>query len=346
MMVTLRPWPVRRRLRTARRLPVRPARRDGGGEARLPRFRFALVWRCPRLKPPVSAENRSTTFVQLDNRLHLVLAWSAELRVLIERIIQTAPRQEPAVRILTRLGPVMTLRSSLPRLREPDLPHTDRGPLPSLRPPQETRPEFSSRHFALADRNFAPRLARAALASRADSTGSAQHTRTLAWPLRRFAWRVRKDAAAELGVPPTAAPRRIYARRRPINVPRLFASLVTDEVKPAQTVRRVFRRTAQPVRPVAAPRRVDMVWRKAPLGETTRSETISHNVRRAASAPAASKGWTAPPGPTSLSAAASVPRSAGAAAIQIDPATMNRLTHEVIGRIEQRLRVERERRGG
>jgi hypothetical protein len=346
MMVTLRPWPTRTALRTARRLPARAAPRECPGQ-RLPRFRLALAWRRPPREASVPAEKRSTTVVNIDNRLHLVLVWSAEIRGLIDRVVETTIRTEPAVRIFTRLGPAMSLRARQPRPRERD----DRPPAPGgaallLRLPQESRPDFSPRRFTSNDRPFAPRVFRARVGSRPDPAGSPFAPTALAWPLQRFASRARKGPA--VGPEPVAATSpRHFVHRAAAKAPRLFAPAATEELAPVRPARRAFRRTQQSARPVAAPRRVDMVWRKAPRGEATRTgETISHNVRRAASAPAASMGWTAPAGPTSVSATASVPRSAGAAAIQIDPATMNRLTHEVIGRIEQRLRVERERRGG
>jgi hypothetical protein len=313
----------------------------------LPRFRLALAWRRPPREASVPAEKRSTTVVNIDNRLHLVLAWSAEIRGLIDRVLETTIRTEPAVRIFARLGPAMSLRARYPRPRErDDRPRERGGAARLLRLPQESRPDFSPRRFTSNDRPFASRVLRARIASPPDLAGSPFAPTASAWPLQRFASSARKRPA--VGPESVAATsRRHLVHRATAKAPRLFAPAATEDLAPIRPPRRVFLRTQQSARPVAAPRRVDMVWRKAPLSEATRTgEPISHHVRRAASMPAASMGWTPPADPISVSATSSVPHSAGAAAIQIDPSTMNRLTHEVIGRIEQKLRVERERRGG
>src|SRR5262245_22992804 len=109
-MITLRTWPVRRRLRLVRRQPKRVTRRDRAGAARVPRFRLALVWRRRRAAPPALGERQPAMIVQVNNRLHVLLAWSAELRFLLERVVKALPRHGRVVRILKRLGSTTTLR--------------------------------------------------------------------------------------------------------------------------------------------------------------------------------------------------------------------------------------------
>ncbi|MEH2530775.1 hypothetical protein V1277_002848 [Bradyrhizobium sp. AZCC 1588] len=343
-MITLRVWPVRRRLRMARYLPARFGPRDCAGAPRLPRFRLALAWRHSHPEPPAPAESESTRILQVDNRLQVVLAWSAQLYFLLERAVQAAPRHAPALRILTRLGPVLTLRSARQRASELDRrPDAYRTALRLLSAAQENRPPSARRAVVRAGRVFPPRLFRLGLAPHSGPATAPQRM-PLAWPLQRYV--SRRGAALDADVAFPAASRLVSTRRAATNVPRLFAFALTDDVRAARPEHRVFRHIPEPSRPVAAPRRADIVWRKPPAGGGARTDdTISYGLRRAM--PAAASPSRAAPAPVAPpSAATSAPRLSAASAIQIDPATMNRLTHEVIGRIEQKLRVERERRGG
>jgi hypothetical protein len=87
----------------------------------------------------------------------------------------------------------------------------------------------------------------------------------------------------------------------------------------------------QPLAPIT------LAWRRAPDGHAGPSASMAARTSAAhAVMPATS------PRDVSSALNACTPRQAGT---QFDSAMMNRLTHEVIGRIEQKMRIERERRG-
>ena len=87
---------------------------------------------------------------------------------------------------------------------------------------------------------------------------------------------------------------------------------------------------------------ITLAWRRAPNGAPPHDVSIAPSSRMAArtTAQAIMPAATLRDMPAALNARG--PRQAGA---QFDPAIMNRLTHELIGRIEQKMRIERERRG-
>lgn len=286
------------------------------------------------------------TAVHVENRLHLVLAWSAEIRGLLQQIVRTTIRSEPIVRILTRLGPALTLPSG----QRPSRPSVDRAQpraaaLRALPVAQERRREVFMRRWLPIDRSFPRRLAGVRFAVHADGAVPMPHRPAGISSLRRGMRRVRKGLPVDSL---EASPRSLrLAARRGVALRSHSGPLVTGDVPMGRPLRRVFRQTQQAPRVIVPPRRVELVWRKPPAGEAARAgETMSQGMRRGAPSPAHSASAEATGVSACVSAAPNAFRSSQASAIQINSATMNRLTHEVIGRIEQKLRVERERRGG
>lgn len=91
----------------------------------------------------------------------------------------------------------------------------------------------------------------------------------------------------------------------------------------------------QPLAPIM------LAWRRAPSGALAQDAHAAPSASMSARTGAAHAVMPAPRDvPSALNAR--MPRQAGT---QLDSAMMNRLTHEVIGRIEQKMRIERERRG-
>lgn len=147
---------------------------------------------------------------------------------------------------------------------------------------------------------------------------------------------------------------RPFRTRSAEQTPSWPAALGAGRPAVSETPRRVFRRPVERTTLTEPGRRkvdqshqetigtqplapITLAWRRAPDGHAAPSASMAARTSAAhAVMPATS------PRDVSSALNARMPRQAGT---QFDSAMMNRLTHEVIGRIEQKMRIERERRG-
>lgn len=137
-----------------------------------------------------------------------------------------------------------------------------------------------------------------------------------------------RPAALRAARPVSETPRRVF--RRPVE-----RATLTEPGR--RTPDRSHQETTgtQPLAPIM------LAWRRAPNGALAQDAHAAPSASMSARTGAAHAVIPAPRDvPSALNAR--MPRQAGT---QLDSAMMNRLTHEVIGRIEQKMRIERERRG-
>jgi hypothetical protein len=332
-MLMIRPWRARSGLSlTTHRSAL--ARRADSGTARLPRIRLALLWRRPRRLGPVSSTPLALKPAAFDvrHRFELLMRWSSEIRSFNERLVRTlqewTPRR-PALRQRVAEG-----RSW--RLAEPRLPLCEE--------------RIRSRSI---DRMNVP--ARRVFAAMADS---GMLLRSVV-PLRHFA---RDAVRRRLAIASTVA-----NRDRPLGAAQLFPALkrvIAPQARGGTSLRRgpIFGNglsltgrgpharpahrfataslalsrasgNLQTSAAIRAVRPVELAWRSNSAGSTTAEKNAAVQL---------------PMTVVTRSAAATDIRSRIAVrdeTLPSDSRAVNRLADEVLGRIERKLRVERERRG-
>jgi hypothetical protein len=333
-MLTLRPWTMRRPLRQrGGRLALHAPATVG---SRLPRRRAWLLWRRPRRARPLVAPPTATPV----HRLELLLSATAQWRQILEftaRLLltpdrgvgsETARASSPAHR-LHRRPAIAGSRRSAPQGspgRAAELPH--RPPLDSAGKAALV-PAAARVRWRPASRVIRRTLGNeaASLSARASQPHGAHHLPIVGLMLRPS----RRPLAAAVG----AVAARIAGSGR-LSAARGDLAL-REPAAQARARRAEADAGSTPLR-----RSVQLVWRKTdrtaaadifamPAGigrsvpaERTDAVGLSVSVAAAARAAAAARGQTT---------------------LAVDASAIDRITHDVLGRIERKLRVERERRG-
>jgi hypothetical protein len=248
--------------------------------------------------------------LQFGHRLNVLLSMMTDTRQMLQQIASVLPSG-------TRAGAAF---DSGPRYQAATRLNSWRDTLRGIAAPEDT-----PRRFAMATRTLERALAGPARVSGGIAPAESQladrrdRSRPFARPGARQAasWPAARRAARR----PTAETRH-----------RLFG-------RPAESIALIQygRRTPEAITPIT------LAWRRAPngaLAQDAHAAPSAGMVARTNAAHAVMPATSPRDMPSALNAR--MPRQAGT---QFDSAMMNRLTHEVIGRIEQKMRVERERRG-
>jgi hypothetical protein len=334
-MLMIRPWRARSGLSLMTRGRTCGARRADGGGALLPRMRVALVWRRPRRfgHAPSTPPGSKPVALDVRHRIELLMRWTSEIKSFNERVARTVqgwtprgPEMRPdiaegrsrrpaALRLLVRgegakMGWVS--RVSSPARRAIGAA-ADSGT--SLR-----RAAPSARHLADGGAHWrAP-----AVAYRRRSLGAAQlfpALKRVIAPQARGAVSLQRHPVFNNGLPLTGR----EPRARPA---RLFASAT---LAPSGTGSES--QTSAPVRVARAVRPVELAWRSNSAGSPP-----------AESNAALQRPWSVAARETAAIDVHSRIPVRGETLLS-DTWSVNRLAEEVLGRIERKLRVERERRG-
>jgi hypothetical protein len=308
--------------------------------ARLPRVRVGLLWRRPRRLGPVASTPPASKPVTLDvrHRIELLMRWTSEIRSFNERLVRTVQGWTPH-------GPEKRQSISEGRSRRPAVARLfvcEEG----------TRAGWVSRESLPARRAFAAVV---------DSGMSLRRAAPL---LRHLA-----DGGARWRVQPPTTPA-VADRHRPLGVAQLFPALkrvIAPQARGAvplrrrpvfgngltlagqeQHVRPVHRftaatlalarasgksQTSAAVRAARTVRPVELAWR----GNSTGSPPAENNTALQHPSTTASRQTAA------IDVHSRIPMRGET--LMSDSRSVNRLAEEVLGRIERKLRVERERRG-
>ncbi len=336
----IRPWHARSGLSLMMHGRSAGARRADDDGARLPRMRLALVWRRPRRSRPVSSTPPGSKPVTLNvrHRIELLMRWTAEIRSFNERLVRTVQGWTPH-------GPARRLDLAEGRSRRPVA-------MRLLAREEGARAGWVSRMSLPTRRAFA---------AVADSGTS---LRRAAPPLRHLA-----DSGARWRVQPPIMPA-VADRHRPLGAAQLFPALkrvIARQGRGAVPLRRrpVFghelpftgqepqvrrarrfavatlalsrasgkSQTSAPVSTARAVRPVELAWRSNSAGSpSAESAMASQRPLTVASRETAA-----------IDVHSRVPMRGET--LMSDTRSMNRLAEDVLGRIERKLRVERERRG-
>lgn len=338
-MLMIRPWRARSGLSLMMRGRSAGARRADGGSARLPRLRVALLWRRPRRAGAVASTPLAPKPATLDvrHRIELLMRWSSEIRLFNERLVRTiqgwtplAPGQRQdvaegrsrrlaALRLKlreegTRIGRVS--RVNLPA-RRAFVAMADSGAL-------QRRAAPTLRHLADGGaRRRLPRPIAPAVADRHRPLGAAQlfpGLKSVIAPQGRGASPLRRRPLFGNGLPLTGPD----PHARPVR--RFAAATLALSRAGGKSQTSVAVRTARAVRPV------ELAWRRNAAASSPVENTAPLREATAASR---------------QSAAIDVHSRLAmrGEALMSDSRSVNRLAEEVLGRIERKLRVERERRG-
>jgi hypothetical protein len=335
-MLALRPWAMRRplRQRRGRLAPHAPAIVG----SRLPWRRAWLLWRRPRRTRPLAAPSLATQA----HRLELLVSATAQWRQILEFTARLLLGPD-------RGGGAATGRASSParRLhRRPAIagprrtaPQGDAGRAagPQHRPPLDSAGKAA---LVAADARVrwrpASRVIRrplgneaASLAGRTSPPQGARHLPTVGLMLRPS----RR--------PPASAAGAIAARAAASG--RLFAAKGDLALrKPAVQAR--ARRAEADASSAPLRRSVQLVWRKTDRAAAGDTSAMPQGIRRSVPVERAGAAGLS----VSVAAAArtaAAPSARSQAALAVDASAIDRITHDVLGRIERKVRIERERRG-
>jgi hypothetical protein len=335
-MLTLRPWTMRRppRQRRGRLAPHAPAVVG----SRLPRRRAWLLWRRPRRTRPLAAPPAATQV----HRLELLLSASAQWHQILEftaRLLLAPDRGVGAA----------TGRASSPAQRL----HRR----PAIAGPRRTAPQGGiGRAAGLPNRPPLDPAAKAALVP-ADARvrwrpASRVIRRTLGAEAASLVVRTpRPQRAGHLpvaglmlrpsGRPP--APAAWSGAAHAAGSGRLFAAK-GDLALPAPAARARAPHAEPDAAPASLLRSVQLVWRKTDRATAADTFALPSGIGRSVPAERAGAAGLS----VSVAAAArtaAAPSARGQVALAVDASAIDRITHDVLGRIERKLRIERERRG-
>jgi hypothetical protein len=333
MMLTIRPW--RRRVGVWRETKKPVAR----GNARMPRTRVSMLWRRPRrFTQGPSAPSSGRIALDIHHRLDLLLRWTSSMtsfneqwrRTMQERVLRWPVRgsnstERPPRQAAARLFAGQGASRAEPVLRRGSTSFREGG--------RKDAASASVRFTARTLRYFTgttaqpwpPRLLPSGK-HRGDAAGIAMPDRTGSTASQGRRPRARLFAHADDAPAPGGATFARAARRFALSV--------------APTPASEFKERSRPARPARTVRQVELAWRRNPAGSPTSPEdtaslspALTAAVRNLATAEVNSKiDMRRPPTPHQ--------------AVQpSDARAVNRLADEVLGRIERKLRIERERRG-